>query len=164
VAPWRSARIHYSGSLLKYSFAEADHAKSVNLIDMDAAGTCTVERIPLVPRRDLRILEGELAALIAAAAADPARDDYVLARLTDHGALLDAMGKLRGAWPNALAIERPTLVGDGPGRATDDHRRTRIQDLFGSFHQEATGVALERSAKVALDRVVDRLEQEARAA
>ena len=155
-------RIQYSGSLLKYSFAEADHAKSVNLVDMDAEGNCTVERILLVPRRDLRILEGELAALVAAAATDPARDDYVLARLTDHGALLDAMGKLRSAYPNALAIERPTLIGDGPGRATADHRRTRIQDLFASFHLETTGVALEPAAQAALDRVVDRLEQEAR--
>lgn len=162
-APWRSARIQYSGSLLKYSFAEADHAKSVNLVELDAEGNCTVERIPLVPRRDLRILEGELAALVAAAPTDPARDDYVFARLTDHGALLDAMGKLRAAYPNALAIERPTLVGEGPGRATADHRRTRIQDLFASFHEETTGVALEPAAKAALDRVVDRLEQEARA-
>ena len=162
-APWRSARIQYSGSLLKYSFAEADHAKSVNLVELDAEGNCTVERIPLVPRRDLRILEGELAALVAAAATDPARDDYVLARLTDHGALLDAMGKLRAAYPNALAIERPTLTGDGPGRATADHRRTRIQDLFASFHEQTTGVALEPAAQAALDRVVDRLEQEARA-
>lgn len=161
-APWRSARIQYSGSLLKYSFAEADHAKSVNLVELDAEGNCTVERIPLVPRCDLRILEGELAALVAAAATDPARDDYVLARLTDHGALLDAMGKLRSAYPNALAIERPTLIGDGPGRATADHRRTRIQDLFASFHLEATGVALEPAAQAALDRVVDRVEQEAR--
>ena len=162
-APWRSARIQYSGSLLKYSFAEADHGKSVNLVELDAEGNCTVERIPLVPRRDLRILEGELAALVAAAATDPARDDYVLARLTDHGALLDAMGKLRAAYPNALAIERPTLTGDGPGRATADHRRTRIQDLFASFHEETTGVALEPAAQAALDRVVDRLEKEARA-
>ena len=162
-APWRSARIQYSGSLLKYSFAEADHGKSVNLVELDAEGNCTVERIPLVPRRDLRILEGELAALVAAAATDPARDDYVLARLTDHGALLDAMGKLRAAYPNALAIERPTLTGDGPGRATADHRRTRIQDLFASFHEQTTGVALEPAAQAALDRVVDRLEKEARA-
>ena len=135
----------------------------MNLVELDAEGNCTVERIPLVPRRDLRILEGELAALVAAAATDPARDDYVLARLTDHGALLDAMGKLRSAYPNALAIERPTLTGDGPGRATADHRRTRIQDLFASFHEQTTGVALEPAAQAALDRVVDRLEQEARA-
>ncbi len=163
-APWRSARIHYAGSLLKYSFAEADHAKSVNLVDMDAEGRCTVERVALTPRRDLRILEGELAALVAAAATDPAREDYVLARLTDQGALLDAMGKLRGAWPNALAIERPTLIGDGPGRASADHRRTRIQDLFASFHQETTGVALAPAAQAALERVVEHLEQEARRA
>lgn len=162
--PWRNARIQYAGSLLKYSFAEADHAKSANLVEMDAEGNCTVERIALVPRRDLRILEGELAALVAAAATDPARDDYLLARLTDQGALLDAMGKLRSAYPNALAIERPALIGDGPGRAAADHRRTRIQDLFASFHQETTGVALEPAAQAALDRVVDRLEQEARAA
>lgn len=163
-APWRSARIQYAGSLLKYSFAEADHAKSVNLVELDAAGNCTVERIPLVPRRELRILEGELAALVAAAASDPAREDYVLARLTDHGALLDAMGKLRSAWPNALAIERPALAGDGTGRAGADFRRTRIQDLFASFHQETTGLALEPAAQAALDRVVDRLEREARVA
>lgn len=161
---WRSARIQYSGSLLKYSFAEADHAKSVNLVELDAAGRCRVERIPLVPRRDLRILEGELGALITAAAADPARDDYVLARLTDQGALLDAMGKLRTAWPNALAIERPALTGDGPGRAAADHRRIRIQDLFASFHRETTGLAPEPAALAALDRVVDRLEREARTA
>ncbi|MFU2487203.1 exonuclease SbcCD subunit D [Thauera sp. WH-1] len=160
---WRSARIQYSGSLLKYSFAEADHAKSVNLVELDAAGGCRVERIPLVPRRDLRILEGELAALIAAAGTDAARDDYVLARLADRGALLDAMGKLRSAYPNALAIERPALTGDGPGRAPADHRRTRLQDLFASFHQETTGLALEPAAQAALDRIVDRLEQEARA-
>lgn len=136
----------------------------MSLVELDGAGRCTVERIALVPRRDLRILEGELAALVAAAATDPARDDYPLARLTDRGALLDAMGKLRGTWPNALAIERPTLIGEGPERAAADHRRTRIQDLFASFHQEATGAALEPAAVAALERVVDRIEQEARSA
>ena len=157
-----SERIQYSGSLLKYSFAEADHAKSVNLVDMDAQGRCTVQRIPLVPRRDLRIVEGELEVLLATAAADPARDDYLLARLTDHGALLDAMGKLRTAYPNALAIERPDMVGDGPGRAAADHRRIRVQDLFASFHEDATGLGLEPAAAAALERIVGRLEQEDR--
>ncbi|MBS0542233.1 MAG: exonuclease SbcCD subunit D C-terminal domain-containing protein, partial [Proteobacteria bacterium] len=155
-------RIQYSGSLLKYSFAEADHVKSVNLVDMDAQGRCAVQRIPLVPRRDLRIVEGELDALIAAAAADPARDDYLLARLTDRGALLDAMGKLRTAYPNALAIERPEMVGDGPGRAAADHRRIRMQDLFASFHEDTTGLTVEPEAAAALERIIGRLEHEER--
>jgi DNA repair protein SbcD/Mre11 len=156
--------IQYSGSLLKYSFAEAGHDKSVTLVDMDAHGHCTVERLPLPPRRDLRILTGELDTLLAAAATDPARDDYILARLTDTGALLDAMGKLRMAYPNALAIERPVLLGEGSGRAAGDHRRIRMQDLFASFHEETTGLKLDAAASAALDRIVGRLDSEARQA
>lgn len=156
------ARIQYSGSLLKYSFSEADHSKSVNLVELDANGACTVEHIALTPRRDLRIVSGELDAILAAAAADPGRDDYILARLTDSGALLDAMGKLRSAYPNALAIERPALTGHGPGRADGDHRRVRIADLFASFHQETTGVALDAAGRATLERIVEGLELEAR--
>ncbi|WP_418647793.1 exonuclease SbcCD subunit D [Thauera butanivorans] len=156
------ARIQYSGSLLKYSFSEADHAKSVNLVELDAAGACTVERIALTPRRDLRIVEGQLDAILAGGAADPARDDYILARLTDSGALLDAMGRLRGVYPNALAIERPQLAGDGPGRAAADHRRVRMQDLFASFHRDTTGQALDEAGAAVLERIAERLEREAR--
>ncbi|MFT3760452.1 exonuclease SbcCD subunit D [Thauera sp.] len=155
-------RIQYSGSLLKYSFSEADHVKSVNLVELDAAGACTVERIALTPRRDLRIVEGPLDAILAAGAADPARDDYILARLTDSGALLDAMGRLRSAYPNALAIERPLLAGDGPGRAGADHRRVRMQDLFASFHRDTTGQPLDDAGATVLERVAERLEREAR--
>lgn len=154
--------IHYSGSLLKYSFAEAGHAKSVNLVEMDAAGRCTVERVALAPRRDLRIVEGTLADIVAGAAADPGRDDYLLARLSDSGALLDAMGKLRTAYPNALAIERPLHAGDGPGRAAADHRRIRIEDLFASFYAETAGRPLEPEAIVTVQRIVGAIEQEAR--
>ncbi|MCV2216940.1 exonuclease SbcCD subunit D [Thauera sp. Sel9] len=156
------ARIQYSGSLLKYSFSEADHVKSVNLVELDAAGACTVERIALTPRRDLRIVEGQLDAILAAGAADPARDDYILARLTDSGALLDAMGRLRSVHPNALAIERPQLLGDGPGRAAADHRRVRMQDLFASFHRDTTGQPLDEAGVAVLDRIAERLEREAR--
>ena len=118
------------------------------------------------PRRVLPLLaaEGRLAGrrLIAPAAADPGRDDYLLARLTDRGALLDAMGRLRAAYPNALAIERPALTGHGPGRADGDHRRVRIADLFASFHQETTGVALDAAGRATLERIVEGLELEAR--
>lgn len=155
-------RIQYAGSLLKYSFAEADHLKSVNWVELDGAGRCTVERIPLSPPRDLRILSGTLEALLAAASADPRCDDYVLARLADRGALLDAMGKLRSAYPNALAIERPQLGGEGVGCVAGDHRRVRLQDLFAGFWQETTGLALAADEAAALDRIVDALEREAR--
>ena len=93
---------------------------------------------------------------------EPGHTD-LLARLTDRGALLDAMGRLRAAYPNALAIERPVFAGDGSGRAAPDHRRLRVQDLFAGFHRDVTGLALDAPETAALERVLEGLEREARA-
>ena len=136
-------RIHYSGSLLKYSFAEADYAKTVSLINIAADGCIQIERVPLKPRRDLRIVEGQLDEIVAAGLIDPGRDDYVLARLTDTGALLDAMTKLRTAYPNALSIERLQFSGRGQGLESGrDHRKIGIGELFQGFYKEMTGLDL----------------------
>ncbi|MCC4115869.1 exonuclease SbcCD subunit D [Aromatoleum toluclasticum] len=140
-------RLDYAGSLMKYSFAEAGHGKSVSLVDIDGRGQTSIRRLPLAPRRDLRILEGSLEDIVHRAAGDPRRDDYVLARISDTGAILDAMSKLRTAYPNALSIERPQLSGSGAGlEAGTDHRKVETQDLFASFYREMTGAALGEQA------------------
>lgn len=127
-------RIHYSGSLLKYSLSETEHIKTVSLIDVDAEGGVRIEAIPLRPLRDLRVLTGTLAGLLEAGATDPHRDDYVHAVLTDAGALLDPMARLRQVYPNALAIERAVLARSG--QAGDAGRKLRELDtasLFANF-------------------------------
>ena len=50
--------MRYSGSLLKYSFSEADHVKGVGIVDLAADGSSSYEAVPLTPRRDVRIIEG----------------------------------------------------------------------------------------------------------
>ena len=113
--------ICYAGSLMKYSFAEHDHHKSVSVVEIGAPGSAdgdagaagrarvTVERVALHPPRDVRRLQGTLAELLQRGRTDPRRDDYVLAALLDTGAILDAVGRLREVYPNTLAIERPAL-------------------------------------------------------
>lgn len=152
--------IHYSGSLMKYSFNEADQPKSVSLVEVGAGGTASIERIALQPRRDLRILEGTLQELIAAGANDSGRDDYIMARLTDSGALLDAMSKLRVAYPNALAIERNDSAGAGAGfDAGQDHRRVGMHELFADFYADMTGKLLDEAARDLLVAEIVALEQ-----
>src|SRR5690606_4099732 len=89
--------VRYAGSLLKYSLSEADHAKSVSLVELGAPGELKIEHIALSPRRDLRRVSGTLEEVLAAARSDAAREDYVFASLNDRGALLDPMTKLREA-------------------------------------------------------------------
>ena len=53
--------IRYSGSLLKYSFSEATQRKGVTLVEVGSEGVTQIAHHPLLPRRDVRVLEGELA-------------------------------------------------------------------------------------------------------
>ena len=102
--------IHYSGSLMKYSFDEVHHKKSVHLVEMNGAGECEVERIPLVPERDLRRVEGTLSEIQAAAPPEEDAQDYIWVTLQDDGPVVDAMSRIRETYPNALHVEHPARV------------------------------------------------------
>jgi len=135
--------IRYSGSLMKYSFSEAGHRKSVTLAEMDRDGKTTIEEVSLTPRRDVRCLEGLLNDILTGPRSGESRYDYLKVTLMDYGAILDAMGKLRSVYPNVLHIERPFLAADlelrGPG---GDHRELSETGLFSSFIEQVTGTAL----------------------
>ncbi len=155
-----SDRIHYSGSLYPYSFSELDLAKSVHLVDMDAMGMCRIEALPLTPRRQLRILEGELEALLRDAEqhrGSEASEDYLLIRLLDKGALLHPMARLREFYPNVLQLERPTLEQemDSDGSRTRQRMRKSAEELFDDFFHEVTGEHLDEAERRAYFEVVD---------
>ncbi|RLA51118.1 MAG: exonuclease sbcCD subunit D [Gammaproteobacteria bacterium] len=132
--------VRYSGSILKYSFSEVDHQKSVTLVDISAAGEVTTEYIELQPLRNMRILEGALEDILAAGASDPHSDDYVLARLTDTHAILDIIGKLRDVYPNTLHLERPGLQPQGglPDAGREMMKQGELE-LFENFYAEVNG-------------------------
>ena len=92
--------VRYSGSILKYSFSEVEHEKSVTIIDIVDAGDVTSRTVPLRSLRDLRIVDGTLEEILDAGRTDPKSDDYILARISDKHAVLDVMGKLRDVYPN----------------------------------------------------------------
>lgn len=85
--------VRYSGSLMKYSFGEAGQDKGVVLVDMDGDGTVRTTFRPLEAKRDVRIIKGYFADIMAAE--DGRTDDYVLLRLEDREPILDVMGRGR---------------------------------------------------------------------
>jgi exonuclease SbcD len=157
--------VQYAGSLLKYSFSEADQVKSVNLVEIDHQGVSRCERIPLVPRRDVRVREGHLADILKGPTSGEGREDYLLVRLWDKGAILDAMGKIREVYPNCLHIERPELTAeDGEMKVAADHTKITDLDLFKSFFSQTTGNDLSEKQAQAFASVADaigRTEREA---
>jgi exonuclease SbcD len=154
-------KVRYSGSPLKYSFSEIAHDKSTTLVDLHVDGDIHhLEEIPLTPRRDLRKLEGDLESLLTHKPDPRHRDDYLLVELTDTGALLDPMGRLREIYPNILLIERPALEhhGDGEGRTLtrEDLKQDEVT-LFKNFYQQVTGNDLEEDQQKAITSTVEGL-------
>ncbi len=56
--------IRYAGSLLKYSFDEASHTKTVDVVELAGDGSLTRESVALSPRRDVRRITGWFADLL----------------------------------------------------------------------------------------------------
>ncbi len=99
-----SDHIYYSGTPVKFSFGEAYHQKGVLLYDTE---TNEVESIPLVPKRDMRILEGEYEELLAQATES---DDYVKIHVTDHYVGLQMVEMFRNYYPNLTVITGKSII------------------------------------------------------
>ena len=150
--------IRYSGSILKYSFSEERHTKSVTIVDMDAEGACVIDKIPLQPLRNMRSIEGSLEAIIEAGKSDPATDDYVLVRLSDKHAILDVMGKLREVYPNVLHLERPGLQAANESLVnSQEHLKKNEISMFSDFYQQVTGEPLSCDQDKVLEDIIGRL-------
>jgi exonuclease SbcD len=156
--------IYYAGSLLKYSFSEADHEKSINWVEMDSTGQCKIERISLTPKRDVRIVEGYLDDVLKAPA-QANQNDLIQFKLLDKRAILDTMGKLRQVYPNAMDIDPSvSLEQTRTELVHPDLRRTDTVSLFNDFFQQVTGDPLGDEERQAFIRIVDQLRQQEREA
>lgn len=155
-----SYRVHYSGSLLRYSFSEVDHTKSVSLVHLDARGQVKVEPHHLTPRRQLRVIEGAFDQVLEQGRSDAHADDYVLVRLTDTHLIVDAMARLRTIYPNALHIERPAFQGSAAERLLPPGQRHDQLDpltLFETFYEHVTGTAIARQERQVVQQTLQAL-------
>lgn len=153
-----SSRCLYSGSPLKYSFSEADDIKSVIITEICSLGIVTPRLVPVTPRRNVRNIEGRIADIIASSTADSNRQDYLRVQLTDDGALLNAIGRLRDAYPNVLQIERRFLqIQDGAASASVSRRQSTETELFSSFIREILGVEPAAAETILFQEALDEL-------
>ncbi|MFF7678873.1 exonuclease SbcCD subunit D [Actinacidiphila glaucinigra] len=99
-----SDRVRYSGSPLAYSFSEADHRKSMWLVDLAADGSVAAERVDCPVPRPLARLRGRLGELLEDPAYARHEGSWVEATLTDPHRPHEPMARLRKRFPHALAL------------------------------------------------------------
>lgn len=141
-------RLRYAGSPLAYSVSEADHAKSVALVELDAQGAVRTETIPLAPLRRLRLVRGRFRELLQAP--QEGREDFVALTLTDERPVPEAQRQIAEVFPRIIQLrwqaeQRATPVVVAPDAA--QARATRPLDLFAAFHQAMRGAPLPEDAR-----------------
>lgn len=98
--------IRYAGSPLKYSFSEIQQKKSMTVVELDNTTNITVCQIPLIPKHDMRRIQGPLEQLLSKEIASQAdTEDYLHVVLTDKKEIVDAIGKVRRVYPNVMQLD-----------------------------------------------------------
>lgn len=157
-----SETIRYSGSLMKYSFAEVAQTKGVQLVELGADGTVVSESVSFAVRRDMRVVEGTFDELMAS----DGSDDYTAIRLLDKEPILDAKGRLESKFPHLLQLERAAvLVQEEQSGEARSRRKLNEADRFAVFFEAMTGDALSEEQKACLIETIEevyRSEREAK--
>ncbi|MFJ5218196.1 exonuclease SbcCD subunit D [Streptomyces sp. NPDC088354] len=156
-------RVRYSGSPLAYSFSEADHRKSMWLVDLGADGSVTADRIDCpVPRRLARI-RGRIEDLLADPAHERHTDAWVEVTLTDPYRPHDAMARLRERFPHALALAfEPERVDDDPLASYAERLRGRTdRQIAEDFVAHVRGTAPDTAERAVLRDALDAVRTDA---
>ena len=153
-----SNRIRYCGTPLKYSVSEAQHHKSVTVVNLGAKGELELQLRPLVPKRDLRQIRGTFAQVTDKAFYDgTATEDYIHVVLTDEEDVPEAVGKLRLIYPNLMHLRydntrtRTNQIIDG---AQDVQRKSQLE-LFEELYQQQNNQPMSQQQREFIQELIE---------
>jgi exonuclease SbcD len=161
-----SESVRYSGSLLKYSFAETAHVKGAVLVEVER-GRAVARTVPIGAKRDVVRVQGKLADLLSRADLAKHEGDLVEAILEDEGYVLDAKRRLEGRFRHVLSVVRRELAAALPegsfgqrvsGAGHDDMK------LFESFFNQVTGALPGPTHREVFTAALSELDRQERAA
>jgi exonuclease SbcD len=107
-APQKVGRdtVRYAGSILKYSFSEAEQKKAFTIINMGKKGNIEIEKVPIKPINDMRRISGPIDRLLSKEIYMEGNVlDYIQVTLTDEDEVFDAARRLKMVYKNILKLD-----------------------------------------------------------
>jgi exonuclease SbcD len=150
-----SDRVRYSGSPLAYSFGEAGQHKQAWLVDLDADGLAAVRAVPLPTPRELTVLRGELAELLADPELAAVEEHFVSVQLTDPVRPVDPMRQLQGRFAHCVHLEWVGTGAVADGRSYTERLAGRSDlEVAGEFVAHVRGLAATSAERDLLGRAL----------
>ncbi|GAA0605275.1 exonuclease SbcCD subunit D [Kutzneria viridogrisea] len=154
--------LRYSGSPIAYSFSEAQHRKSVWLVDLDDSGLRQVRRHELpVPRR-LATITGRLHEVLADPAHTELEDCFLSVTVTDEVRPLDLQRRLQQRFPHAVHADWRPEGGRARGemRYAEAVRGRTDQQIAAGFVADCRGSTPTGSEQALLDKAFQEVGRE----
>lgn len=137
--------VRYCGTPLKYSFSEANHKKSVTVVEMGEKGKIEIRTVPLVPKHDLREIKGKYEEILLKENYEGTNtEDYIHITLTDEEDIADVMNILRIIYPNIMKLDydnKRTRSNQAVGMAENVEKKSPLE-LFSEFYYDRNGQSM----------------------
>lgn len=154
----RSASIRYSGSPLKYSFSEADHIKSLTIINI--CDNIEIEELEVVPLRETRVIKGTFDEVLSIVEDDKKRDDYIKIELSDRYAGMEVVEIFRNYYDNLLNISGKMNEIEENELTVEELYNLSSDDILEKFYKEITGSDLSEEQKSLFQQAMEAIENE----
>ena len=155
-----SEKIRYSGTPLKYSFAESSDTKSVTVLTLNKKGDKPeIKTVDLKPIRDMKKIRGTFDDLINVA---ERTEDYVQITLTDEDDIPNAMSRLQVVYKNALELKydnartkaNATILG------IENVENKSAFELFEEFFKDRNNAEMSDVQKQYMRELIQKIEEE----
>ncbi len=149
--------MRYAGSPLKYSISEANHKKSVTVVEMD--DEIQIRQVPLTALHDVIEVKGTLAEVMEMEYSE----DYIRVILTDEIVAPDARVTVSTVFPNliALGVQNSRTGSMEEFTVSEDINDKSKMDLFMDFFKAVNGGVEPESDQIDIMKaVLEELEEE----
>lgn len=163
-SPDGHTRLRYCGSPLRYSFSEANHDKSVSLVDLGPNGVEEIRELPIEQPRAMANLRGLMAELLDPELHGEHLDAWVSVVVTDERRPSQMWPRIQDRFPYALHVHHES--GNSHGRAVPaaNTARQKPGEVAAEFVKYVTNGEIEVAEAEAFDAAVQAVrgrEQEA---
>ena len=156
----------YAGTMLKYSFSEINHNKTIPIIELKDKGDININLVQLNPLRDMREIKGPIEELIKQENYECGNtNDYIKAVITNVEPVYDAIGQIRRIYPNTLKLEirnSKTIsnVEEQNINLENVKKKTELE-LFADFYKAQNNADLDEKRTEIIKNIISEVKHEA---
>ena len=155
----------YAGTMLKYSFSEINHNKTVPIIDFKEKGNIEINLKELAPIRDMREIKGPIEELLKKENYEKGNiNDYIKAIITNEETVYDAIGQIRRIYPNTLKLEirnsKTINSVEEQNLNLEKVKKKSELELFSDFYKSQNNVDLDEKQKEIIKDIISEVKDE----